>query len=568
MRIFAPITALILLVFIAGPGCNYLTSIKPLQPLAASGQANPELAFTAAAAEPAADTTLGMEPQLAEPQTTPPAATAEQSVEIPEATPALPQTTLETDLWERMRTGMRMRDYDHDRVQQELKWFAAHQEYLDRVADRADPFLHLIIEEVEKRNMPSEIALLPVVESAFQPFAYSHGRAAGIWQFIPGTGRLYGLKQNWWYDGRRDILASTNAALDYLQALNKAFDGDWQLALAAYNSGEGTVRKAIRYNQSRNRPTDFWNLRLPRETRAYVPKLLAISALVASPEQHGITLKAIDNTHKLAVVETGAQIDLALAAELAGLSVDEMYQLNPGFNRWATDPDGPHHLLIPVDNQEDFVQQLAALPTDERVQWMRHRITSGESLISIAKKYATTVALLRKVNNLHGNQIRAGKHLIIPVATRSLASYSLSKEQRSKSRLSQSGKGNKVIHTVRPGDTFWDISRKYNVSMKRLTHWNGMAPRDSIKPGQKLVVWTGGSTQQASTTKVSVPQFTPTDRVSKIRYTVRSGDSLARISKKFNVTIKQLQKWNSKARGKYLQPGQTLTVYVDITRQT
>lgn len=559
----ARITILILLVFIAIPGCNQLTQIKSLQQQAAAqpAVATPATADTAHA-EPLAEATPSEPPQAGQQASDP------HSSGDSDAAPALAQLPREGDLWERLRTGFRMRDYDHARVQRQLEWFATHQEYLDRVADRADPFLHLIIEEVERRNMPSEIALLPVIESAFQPFAYSHGRAAGIWQFIPGTGRLYGLKQNWWYDGRRDILASTNAALDYLQALNKTFDGDWQLALAAYNSGEGTVKKAIRYNKSRNRPTDFWHLRLPRETRAYVPKLLAISALVASPEQHGITLKQIDNTHKLAMVETGTQIDLALAAEMAGLTLDELYQLNPGFNRWATDPNGPHHLLIPVEKQEEFVEQLAALPADERVQWMRHQIKSGESLISIAKKYATTVELLRKVNHLRGHQIRAGKHLIIPVATRSLASYSLSKEQRSKSRLTQTGKGNKIIHTVRSGDTFWDISRKYNVSMKRLTSWNGMAPRDRIKPGQKLVLWTGGATQQVSSTRTSLPQFTPTDRVSKIHYTVRRGDSLALISKKFNVTIQQLKQWNSKARGKYLQPGQKLTVYVDITRQT
>jgi membrane-bound lytic murein transglycosylase D len=258
---------------------------------------------------------------------------------------------------------------------------------------------------------------------------------------------------------------------------------------------------------------------------------------------------------------------------MAGISLDKLYQLNSGFNRWATDPNGPHHLLIPLEKQEQFKQKLANLSLEKRVQWQRHRIRSGESLITIAKKYGTTVKVLKKVNLLRNNNIRAGKHLVIPVATRSLASYTLSKEQRQKSKLAQNGKGRKIIHTVQQGDTFWDISRKHGVSVKSLARWNGMAPRDSIKPGQKLVLWVGtkpqkGKLQKVSTASMNIPDFTPTDRVSKIRYTVRNGDSLARISKKFNVTIKQLKKWNQNARGKYLQPGQRLTLYVDITRQT
>ncbi|MDH5591563.1 MAG: transglycosylase SLT domain-containing protein, partial [Gammaproteobacteria bacterium] len=251
------------------------------------------------------------------------------------------------DLWQRIRDGFAISQPNlHADTQRQLQWFVNHPDYINRVVERARPYLHYIVDEIERRDMPLEIALLPVVESGFQPFAYSHGRAAGIWQFIPGTGRLYGLKQNWWYDGRRDIIESTRAALDYLQKLHNDFD-DWQLALAAYNCGEGTVGRAIRRNKKAGKGIDFWSLDLPKETSAYVPKLMAVSELIKHPEKYELTLSSIDNSPFLTVVDVGGQIDLALAAKLAEISVDEMYQLNPGFNHWATTPDGPHRLVIP-----------------------------------------------------------------------------------------------------------------------------------------------------------------------------------------------------------------------------
>lgn len=496
--------------------------------------------------------------------------TEEKATEIALADNSVNEEIIDHDIWHRIRQGFSLPDYGHKRVAAELKWFAKHQEYLDRVTKRADPFLFLIVEEIERRGMPMEIALLPVVESAFQPFAYSHGRAAGIWQFIPGTGKKYGLKQNWWYDGRRDIPAATNAALDYLQSLHRTFDGDWLHALAAYNSGEGRVRSAIRKNKRKNKPIDFWHLKLPRETRGYVPKLLAISSLIATPQKYGIHLNSITNTPKVMSVETGSQIDLAMAAKTAGVTLEEIYQLNPAFNRWATDPDGPHRLLLPVKEAKIFQEKLATLPEDKRIQWKRHKIREGESLGLIAKRYSTTVSLLKKTNRIRGHRIRAGRHLIIPVSTRSLASYTLSSEQRLKSiQHKTGGPGKRVIYSVRKGDSMWTISRKYRVSMNRLAKWNGMAPKDYIKPGQKLVVWVKPkSLRKSKTTTASLANSRPNspDRTTKVNYVVRKGDSLSRISDKFRVTIRQLRKWN-RFKSKYLQPGQRVTVYVDIAKQ-
>jgi membrane-bound lytic murein transglycosylase D len=407
-------------------------------------------------------------------------------------------------------------------------------------------------------NMPAEIALLPIVESAYDPFAYSHGRAAGLWQFIPVTGKRFGLKQDWWYDGRRDLLDSTNAALDYLQYLNKRFKGDWLLALAAYNSGEGTVSKAVRRNLKKGKPATFWDLKLPKETRAYVPKLIALKQLVDTPDAYGIELGPLPNEPYFEIVNTGGQVDMAVAANLAGIELEALYRLNPGFNQWATPPEGPHRLLIPVDHASGFRQAIASLPPEKRVQWVRHKIKNGDSLGTIAKRYHTTVSALKAANGVNGTSIRAGKHLLVPVSSQDQDSYKLSAQQRLKRKQEHTRKGHKTRHVVSPGDTFWDLSREYKVSMRKLASWNGMAPGDPLRVGQKLVVWTSQS---------STKNFHPGSRIRPIHYTVRKGDSLSRISSKFKVSVTELRKWNTLPKGRYLQPGQRIKLYVDVTEQ-
>ncbi len=466
------------------------------------------------------------------------------------------------DIWKRVRAGFSIDEAeDHPRLIAELNWYASHQNYLDRVVERAEPFIHYVMEEAEKRNLPTELVLLPVVESAYQAFAYSHGRAAGIWQFIPSTGKIYGLKQNWWYDGRRDVYASTQAALNYLEDLNREFKGDWLHALAAYNSGSGTVRKAIRRNLKRGKPTDFWNLKLPKETQAYVPKLLALKRLVLSPEKYGVTLNCIEDVPHFAPVDIKEQIDLAMAADMAELELDELYHLNPAFNHWATDPYGPHRLLIPVDKVETFTENLAQLPKSERIKWKRHKIKNGETLSHIADRYSVSVTSLKRMNDIRGNNIRAGKHLVIPVASRKLSDYNLTAYQRKKTLQNIRRNGHKITHVVRPGDTFWELSRKYKVKSHSIARWNGMAIRDPLRAGQKLVIWSRSPT--ASRASISRSANT----IQRIWYRVRNGDSLYAIAQKFNVAINDLKRWNS-FNSKYLQPGQKIRLYVDVTRQT
>ena len=491
------------------------------------------------------------------------AETAQNNIEFDQFEDLYLSTEETFSIWPRVRAGFQLpADVEHKSLQNELDWFARHPDYMQRVMGRADPFLYYILEEAEKRNLPTELVLLPIVESAYQPFAYSHGRAAGIWQFIPSTGRMYGLKQNWWYDGRRDIHASTQAALDYMVSLNKQFKGDWMLALAAYNSGSGTVRRAIKKNKKLNLPTDFWNLKLPKETQAYVPKLLALKEVIKNPQNYSVTLRCIPDEPGFKQVKITSQIDLALAAELADIDLSTLYNYNSGFNRWATDPDGPHTLLLPPASAEIFEANYAALPADKHLRWSRHKIKSGETLSHIAVKYNTSVKHLRSVNSISGNSIREGKYLLIPLSSKNKSSYALSSSQRLKSTQNKKrgGSSTRVNHIVQNGESFWEIAKKYNVNMHKLAKWNGMAIKDPLRKEQKLVVWTKGKNTTAK-------NINPNSTVRSIHYTVRNGDSLSRIASKYHVSVNDLHRWNT-IKGKYLKPGQRLKLYIDVTEQS
>ncbi|HEX5339741.1 MAG TPA: LysM peptidoglycan-binding domain-containing protein [Gammaproteobacteria bacterium] len=465
------------------------------------------------------------------------------------------------DLWNYLGHHFTLSATDGDgRVQGELNWFAAHGEYLQRVATRARPYLYYIVQQIDARKMPLDIALLPVVESAFDPFAYSNARAAGLWQFIPGTGRHFDLKQDWWYDGRRDVAASTRAALDYLQYLHDKFDDDWLLALAAYNSGGGTVSRAIALNRRRGLPTDFWHLDLPAQTRAYVPRLLAICQLVATQGHLGVDLPPIPNTPYLVQVDVAGQIDLATAAKLAGMTTEQMYLLNPGFNRWATDPDGPYTLLVPLDKEAQFRQQLAEMPPHDRVQWATHRVRSGDTLGEIAHRYRTTLAVLRQLNGIRGNTIYLNQTLLVPVARTTLADSALRAEARV-AKLQRRDSAH--VHHVRSGESLWTIARHYGVDVKQLAAWNRIGIHSLLRIGQKLVIRSGSAHLTSAAFRGG-----PDDTRRTIHYTVREGDSLFSISSRFRVSVADIAGWNDIDTEDYLQPGQHLTLHVDVTDQS
>lgn len=464
------------------------------------------------------------------------------------------------DLYQVMRRGFTFDvTLENSRIDAQLRQYSRHQSYIDRISARASRYMFYIVNELQKRNLPLDLALLPIVESAFDPFAYSHGRASGMWQFIPSTGEMYGLKQTWWYDGRRDVVASTHAALDYLEDLNRMFDGDWLLALASYNSGPGTVFKAQRRNRAQGKPTDFWNLDLPKETEAYVPKMFALAKIFYAPDQYGLTLPYVSTEPYFAIVETGGQIDLAEAAKLADMDVNDIYMLNPGFNRWATSPNGPHQLLVLKEKEQLFKTNIATLPPEKRFKWVRHTIQNGESLISISNQYNITPSIIRSVNSLSGNLIRSGDVLLIPVASKDSQVYSLSADNRlaTQQNAAQSSGKRRTDYQVKPGDTFWDLSKTFSVSVQSLARWNNMAPGDPLQAGQTIAIWQAQPVNAA-------PAANNREVVRKVIYSVRSGDSLSSIGQRFKVKVADIKKWN--VTGRYLQPGERLTLYVDVTQ--
>jgi membrane-bound lytic murein transglycosylase D len=467
------------------------------------------------------------------------------------------------DLLQRLRDGFALEEIDNRRIDAELQWFTSHPDYLTRVFTRAQRYLPHIAAELETRDLPYELALLPIVESAYDPFAYSHGRAAGLWQMIPGTATRFGVKQNWWYDGRRDIVDSTRAALEYLDYLHDFNNGDWMNAVASYNSGEGNVRRAVRKNRQANKPVDFFSLRLSKETSAYVPRLLALVRIVKDPDAYNVTLPYVADEPQFTVLDIGSQLDLALAAEIAGIDVDTVYAFNPGYNRWSTDPKGPHKLVLPFAVADDFSAALASVPTGERVRWKRHKVGNGETISEIALDYHTTVGAIQAANNLRGNTIRAGHFLMIPVASKPLSEYSKSADARLAKTQNRKRAANKTEHVVASGESFWTISQRYGITTRQLSAWNGMAPGDTLPVGRKLVVWTNTDLG---------PDTSPTSALGnttrKLNYTVRNGDSLYLIASRFRVTVNEITRWNNIDKNKILRPGQRLTMYVDVTRQS
>jgi membrane-bound lytic murein transglycosylase D len=385
------------------------------------------------------------------------------------------------DLWQRVRQGFAMTDLDGELVREKVAYYVARPDYLQRVFGRSRIYLHHIVEELEKRGLPTELALLPMVESAFNPMAYSRAHASGLWQFIPGTGRRYELQQNWWYDGRRDIVASTAAALDYLTRLYE-LHGDWHLALASYNWGEGAVARAIAKNRAAGRPTDYASLSMPAETRHYIPKLQALKNIIMDPGPLGITLDPIPNQPYFTVYTKVRDIDVQLAAKLAEMPVEQFIALNPGFSRPLIRASLTPRIVLPADKVEVFHDNLAKHDPQSLVSWKAYHPRSGETFESIARKHGMTVGQLKEVNGIAPRSRAVPSLLVVPTSTAvAMASRRLPIMYAPPVPV----RLRRIFHTVKGGETLVSIARRYGVSEEDMKRWNpGVRPA----AGRRLTV--------------------------------------------------------------------------------
>lgn len=394
--------------------------------------------------------------------------------------PVTPIKPAEIDVISRIRDGFSFPDLETKDVYKHETWASSHTTYLKNLFAKAEPFLFFIVEEIARRELPMELALLPAVESAYDPGAVSRSRAAGIWQFVPNTGRGFGLRQDWWYDGRHDPYSSTFAALDYLEQLHKMFDGDWFIALAAYNAGPGTLRREIRKAKRKGQKTDYVSLKLRSETRRYIPKLVALKHIIQSPEKYGVSLPKIANKPYFEIIELPGQIDLVEFAKQSKVDRQLLRHLNRGFKRWATSPEGPHRLLVPLNAERNVDYARIAVKNTKQVNYRNHKIKNGDTLSGIARTYGVSVSALRTANKLHNTKIRAGRSLFIPLRER---------EVRTTSNTAPEPNKPKVTHRVSRGDTLWSISRQYQVKLDQLMSWNNLRSGDVLNLNQMLTVF-------------------------------------------------------------------------------
>lgn len=390
---------------------------------------------------------------------------------------SIDRTVPADDLWQRVRYGFGMPDLDSPLVAEKTAWYAARPDYLQRTLERGRKYLYHIVDELERRGMPTEIALLPMVESSYNPMAYSRAHASGLWQFIPTTGKRYSLEQNWWYDARRDIVASTSAALDYLTDLYEIY-GDWYLTLAAYNWGDGAVTRALQKNAAQGKPTDYASLPMPDETRNYLPKLQALKNIIANPKPFGIVLDPIPNRPYFATVARSADIDVQLAARLAEMPVEDFIELNPGLNRPLLRADVTPRLVLPADRVERFHANLSHHDGATAVHWKVYHPQRGESLVAVAKQFKVPVARLRTVNGLPARARQAPSLLVVPL------NGAVLDPEKLPIMYAPPLPGAGRTHIVRKGDTLWGIARRYDLSVKDLRQWNRNVR--VLRPGQRI----------------------------------------------------------------------------------
>ena len=509
----------------------------------------------------------------------PPPLPREELVAPPSLTQAVDLTAPTEDLWVRIRNGFAMPNLNDELVLRHQQYYQSRPEGLRRMVERSRPYLHHIVDELERRGMPTELALLPMVESAYNPMAYSPAHASGLWQFIPSTGRNFKLEQNWWHDQRRDIVASTSAALDYLQYIYE-LHGDWHLALASYNWGEGAVGRAIAKNEARGLPTDYGNLTMPQETRHYVPKLQALKNIFSNPRLMAeLRLPSIPNRPYFRTVVTEAPIDIKLAAQFAGLSVEEFVALNPAHHRPVIQAESI--LVIPAEQVESFKAGLAA--HDEPLSnWKTYALQPGEQLEQVAPRFGITLADLKRVNGLQGRiRVQPGQTLLVPAQEEDARSDPATLLPPALPVLAEIPATPAQFHTVRKGETLHAIARKYGISTTELRELNKLKG-GKLSAGTRLKVKAGATAvaRNQATKEAPAPQASRQNRAEKVadagsrsksgkssgpkvtHHKVKKGDTLFSIARRYNVELDDLKRWN-KLAGNNLKVGSTLTIRLD-----
>ena len=443
------------------------------------------------------------------------------------------------DIWERIRRELTIK-IPNDQIAATSIYrerLYKNQSAVNRISKSGQRYLFHTLSRAQELDLPVELALLPFVESEFDPYAKSVDGATGIWQFMPATGKEWGLKSNWWYDGKKDVLASTEAALKFLSYLHQKFDEDWLLAMAAYNTGPTRVNRAIKKNKTQDKGIRFWDLDLPKETTAYVPKLLVLCELINNPKSFEVNLPSIANRPYFQRVKIPGQLDLMQAADLAGLKPETIYELNPGFNQWATDPSGPHYLLLPIGVSDRFITQLESLDENDLVRWDRYKIRRGDSLSRIASRYKIEVAVLKEINGMNDDLIIAGKEIMVPRGS-AWADKQSPREQ---------------LYIVLKGDTLWNISRKFKVSIEDLVLWNELNLEKPLQINQEIKIFSRYE---------RIRQDLPSRELRTMLYPVKSGDTISRIASKFEISPQKIQEWNEIEDVSKIFPGQVLKLFL------
>lgn len=439
--------------------------------------------------------------------------------------------------WDHLRSDFQLPDASNEpAVQAQINWFMHNRDYFYRTISHAGPYMYFILQQAEQRNLPGELVLLPVLESDYNPFAKNPSGALGMWQLMRDTASGFGVKEDFWFDGRRDIYASTNAALDYLTYLQSYFGDNWLLAIAAYDTGEGNVQNAIRRNERDNKPTDFWSLSLAAETRSYVPRLLAIASIIRNPAKYGFTLPNINDQPYLAQIDIGVPINLSKAALMAGMSLDDLKRLNPGYSRSTTDPNGPYKLILPIDRVAMFKQQVNSMHGLPVTTWGRYKIQHGDSFASIAARFHTTAEEIREANHIKSHAAPVGKIIMIPSGTQVVSAHISSDDN--------------------------NTSEKSNETITQASMANANNPLTQTMPnvGPTQLTNDSDNTDESSTNDDQAKDTTTSQKV-KHTHLVKKGETFSSIAKHLGVTSTDLRHWNKTKSSKALKPGMEIVYF-------